>query len=214
MQLTELHPQFDKLQKKYGDPNLDAIYGAGCTESPRVCFVFMNPTGRNVASAKNWTGLKAQWLGTKNVWKLFNSVGVLSQETLVQILSMRPSDWDYDFSQQVYQELSANKIFVTNLGKCTQTDASPLPDYVFREYLDLLETEILKINPQKIITFGNQVSSLFLGHHVNVSQMRKKSEVKKIRDKSFETFPVYYPVGQGIRNMPLAIEDIRYAISE
>jgi len=213
LQLTNLHRAFDELQKKYGSPKLDSIYGAGCVRNPKVCFVFMNPTGKNVASAKTWKGLKAPWLGTKNVWKLFNAVGVLSDKTYADILSRRPGDWDYDFATRVYGEIAANGAYITNLGKCTQDDARPLPDNVFREYLDLLEQEIEAIKPEKIITFGGQVSSLFLGAPVKVSEMRKKSEIKIIGGVKFRVWPVYYPVGQGMRNLSLAAEDIRFALA-
>jgi len=213
MQLTDLHSAFDGLQKKYGSPELDSIYGAGCVRNPEVCFVFMNPTGKNVASAKTWKGLKAPWLGTKNVWKLLGAVGVLSDATFKEISARKPQDWDYDFANRVYREVAANGAYITNLGKCTLGDASHVPDGVFREYLDLLEREIKTIDPERIITFGNQVSSLFLGAPIKVSEMRKKSRVKIIGGVKFKVYPVYYPVGQGMRNLPLAVEDIKFALA-
>ena len=54
--LNELKPLYDKLQLKYGDKNLDSIYNGGYTNNPDICFVFMNPTGRNIASSKEWHG--------------------------------------------------------------------------------------------------------------------------------------------------------------
>ncbi len=62
MQITNLFPYFDELQKVYGDSNLDAIYGCGEIHNPDICFVFMNPTSRNVATNKDWKGLKAPWI--------------------------------------------------------------------------------------------------------------------------------------------------------
>ena len=42
-----------KLEElKYGALELDSIYNGGCEVNPRICFVFMNPAGRNIASAK------------------------------------------------------------------------------------------------------------------------------------------------------------------
>lgn len=214
MQITSLHPEFDKLQRKHGSPKLDSVYGCGCISNPDVCFVFMNPTGKNVASNKAWTGLKAPWLGTKNTWKLFNSVGVLSDKTLTDILAKKSADWDYDFATAVYCEIKNNGVYVTNLGKCTKDDASHINDSVFKEYLELLEQEIATVNPKKIITFGNQVSSLFLGQPISVSQFRKTTVMKNINGHDYTVYPVYYPVGQGMRNMPIAIEDIKYAIKK
>ena len=54
MQVKKLLKNFNELQKVHGDKNLDAIYGAGQIKNPRLCLVFMNPTGRNVASDKKW----------------------------------------------------------------------------------------------------------------------------------------------------------------
>lgn len=209
LELSHLHPVYDRLQRLYGDPDLDSIYGAGCTEIPDICFVFMNPTGKNVSSSKTWKGLKAPWIGTKNAWKLFHAVGVLSDQTLGHILSKAPGDWDNDFATQVYQELATRKVYVTNLAKCTQRTSAPVSNKIFMEYLDLLDQEIDTIRPKKIITFGNQVSSLFLGTPVQVSQMRRRVMGKTIGPKQYDVFPVFYPVGQGMRNLPLAIEDIR-----
>jgi DNA polymerase len=212
MQVYELHTEFDKLQKIYGSKNLDSVYGAGCIKNPDVCFIFMNPTGKNVSSCKGWKGLKAPWLGTKNSWKMFNKLGIISDELFGEIYSKRPEHWDCDFSERVYKNIADKKIYITNLGKCTQEDAVHLKDSVFKDYLDLLYKEIAEINPKKIVTFGGQVSSIFLGQPIKISEMRKKSVDKIIGNKKFKVFPVFYPVGQGMRNMPIAIEDILFAL--
>lgn len=68
--LKKLEKQYDKLQKKYGAKELDSIYGGGLIKEPDVYFIFMNPTRRNIASEKSWTGLKVPWIGIKNIWKL------------------------------------------------------------------------------------------------------------------------------------------------
>jgi hypothetical protein len=52
LQTEKLFSEFDKLQKKYGSEKLDAIYGAGRIKNPKIVFVFMNPTVRNIASDK------------------------------------------------------------------------------------------------------------------------------------------------------------------
>jgi len=51
--------------KKYGVQELDSIYNSGCDNNPDLCFVFMNSTGRNIVSSKEWKGLKLSWIGTK-----------------------------------------------------------------------------------------------------------------------------------------------------
>ena len=50
----QLYKEYDKLQNKYGDKTLDSIYNGGDSNNPDILFVFMNPTGRNIASLPNW----------------------------------------------------------------------------------------------------------------------------------------------------------------
>ena len=57
MTLDNLKIEYDKLQLKYGAKELDSIYNGGCTDNPDICFVFMNPTGKNIASSKSWRSL-------------------------------------------------------------------------------------------------------------------------------------------------------------
>ena len=56
MKIEELNVEYDKLQKIYGAKELMSIYNGGCTKNPNICFVFMNPTGRNIASCPQWKG--------------------------------------------------------------------------------------------------------------------------------------------------------------
>lgn len=212
MQISDLIEEYDKLQMKYGAIELDSIYNGGCCLKPDICFVFMNPTGRNIASSKSWKGRKSPWIGTKNIWKLFYSVGLLSDETYKDILRRKPKEWDYEFSDYVYNEVEKNKVFITNLGKCTQIDARPLSDEVLGKYLDLLLKEIDIIKPKVIITFGNQVSSIVLNKKISVSENRKTYHEIEVNNAMYRVYPVYYPVGNGIFNIDKAIEDIKWII--
>lgn len=212
LQITSLHSKFDKLQKQYGDKSLDSIYGAGCINNPLVCFVFINPTGRNIASDKNWKGIKAQWLGTKNIWKLIYNVGLLDKNIYNKTQTLKPNEWDYAFAEELYNNLKENKVYITNLGKCTQIDARSLSNKYFYDYLPLLEEEISIINPKYVITFGNQVSSLLLNENISVSKCRQVKFNKIIKNKSYDVYPVFYPVGQGMRNINISIEDIKEII--
>lgn len=210
--IDSLKKDYDRLQKKYGAKELDSIYNGGCVNSPDICFVFMNPTGRNIASNKSWTGRKSPWLGTKNIWKLFKNINLLDNQIYEEIQSKKPKEWDYDFCDKVYKNVEDNKYFITNLGKCTQVDARALSDEVLSKYLKLLFKEIDIIKPKIIITFGNQVSSIILNEKITVSTCRCKYYEKKIGKDVYKIFPVYYPVGNGIFNMDKAIEDINFII--
>lgn len=210
--LNKLKCEYDKLQKKYGAKELDSIYNGGCIYDTDIMFVFMNPTGRNVASLKTWEGRKSPWIGTKNIWGLFYQVNLIEKEIYDKIYSLKPKDWDYNFSDLVYQHVEEKKFFITNLGKCTQIDARPLPDSVLASYLNLLLKEVDIIKPKIIITFGNQVSSIFLDKKISVSECRKQYYEKKIGKDIYKIFPVYYPVGNGFFNVDKAIEDIKWII--
>ncbi len=210
MKLEDLIPKYNKLQEKYGAKELDSIYNGGDTENPDICFVFMNPTGRNIASSKEWKGRKSPWIGTKNIWDLFYRLDLMDEEIYRIIKNIKPNEWTEDFAEEVYNDVKKHKYFITNLGKCTQVDARELPNSVYKEYLNLLEKEIEIINPKVIVLFGNQVSSIVLNEKISVSKCRKKLFLHEINSKEYKFYSVYYPVGNGRFNIDKAIEDIRY----
>lgn len=212
MKLEDLNKKYDKLQFKYGAKELDSIYNGGCSDNPDICFVFMNPTGRNIASSKSWKGLKSPWIGTKNIWDLFYKLDLLDEDIYRKIRSIKGSGWTEEFAKEVYNNVEKYKYFITNLGKCTQVDARELPDSVYLEYLDLLEQEISIINPKVIVLFGNQVSSIVLNDKISVSKVRKKEFIKTIKKNIYKCYAVYYPVGNGIFNIDKSIEDIKWII--
>ena len=200
----------DKLQEKYGAKELDSIYNGGCIKNPDICFVFMNPTGRNIASSKDWKGRKSPWIGTKNIWDLFHSLNLMNEDIYKKIKEIKPNDWTEKFAEEVYEDVKVHKYFITNLGKCTQLDARVLPDSVYKEYLDLLKKEIEIVNPKVIILFGNQVSSIVLDKKISVSTCRKELFKEKINNKEYKFYSVYYPIGNGRFNIDKSIEDIKW----
>lgn len=212
MEIKDLNKEYDKLQRKYGAKELDSIYNGGCCTNPDICFVFMNPTGRNIASKKEWKGIKSPWIGTKNIWDLFDSLDLVDKDLYQEIKTIKGSEWTEDFAIKVYESVKKHRYFITNLGKCTQLDARPLPDSVYLEYLSLLEKEFEIINPKVIILFGNQVSSIVLNQKISVSQSRKKCYEKDINGKKYKFYSVFYPVGNGRFNIDKSIEDIKWII--
>ena len=213
MTLDDLKKEYDKLQLKYGAKELDSIYNGGCTNNPDICFVFMNPTGKNIASNKTWKGIKAPWIGTKNIWDLFYELNLLDKDIYNKIKTIKGPDWTIEFANEVYDNVKKHKYFITNLGKCTQLDARLIPDSVYKKYLHLLEKEIEIVNPKVLILFGNQVSSIVLNKIISVSQCRKEKFIKSINDKNYDCYSVFYPVGNGRFNIDKSIEDINYIIN-
>ncbi len=210
MQLTKLHPHFDRLQQQYGDKSLSAIYWAGCIEKPKVCFVFMNPTGRNVSAQPEWEGIRAPWLGFKQVWKLFFELDLISKELYLQTQGSAIGRTP-DFVEKLFGELANKRVYVTNLAKCTQADAAALRNNVFREYLELMHQEIEMLQPENIITFGNQVTSILADKNVSVSNYENIDQHEKliIGNQTYKIYPCRYPVGMGYRNKDKAMERIR-----
>ncbi|MDI6820873.1 MAG: hypothetical protein QMD65_01710 [Patescibacteria group bacterium] len=123
MQLLKLKKDFDKLQLIYGEPTLNSIYGAGCIKNPDAMFIFMNPTSKNVSSLPDWQGLRAPWLGTKNIWQFFYKLNLLPKSYFEKTQQLKTADWTVRFATEIYRELAKKKMYVTNLAKCTQLDA-------------------------------------------------------------------------------------------
>lgn len=215
MQLTELFAKFDQLHEIYGDQDLTSIYGAGQTNNPDICLIFMNPTARNLASSRSWHGLKAPWLGTKNIWRLLYKLGLFDNARLLeQIETLKPNEWTEEFTDQVYRQVSKESLYITNIAKCTQSDAKHLPDKIYKEYLPLMLEELALIKPRAIVTLGNQVSSVLLQKPISVSRYTNDEyEYLQLSDTFLlKVYPTYYPVGQGMRNLPKAIERIKKVV--
>ncbi len=193
LQIKSFFRELNKLQELHGDLNLFPIYGAGCLNSPKYFFLFMNPTARNISAFPGWKGIRAPWLGTKNIWKFIFQLGLLSEKTFNRTQFLKPSQWDNDFSLKLYQEIAGNRVYLTSLAKCTQKDARPLPDKVFKAYLKQTKNEIYKIRPKYVVSFDNQVSSIFLGKNVKVSDYQSRSEKTIINNRAFWVFPTFYP---------------------
>ena len=210
IQVKNLHPRFNTLHRRFGSKSLRPVYGAGLIKKPRVMFVFINPTGKNISANQLWQGLRAPWLGTKQVWKLFYGVGLLSTKSFRATQTLEPNEWTLDFCRALYAGIAKHNAYITNCAKCTQNTAKPISTKALRAYLPLLFKEISIVQPQNIIVFGNQISSLISGFPVSVKDyLGAKHEKLSISGKPYKVFPVYYPVGQGLRNLPKAVKRIK-----
>lgn len=208
MKLENLKKEYEKMQQIYGDKALKSINFGGCTENPDICFVFMNPTSKNIASNPLWNGIRAPWIGTKNIWDLFVATNLFDINIYNEIKSKKANEWNKEFADKVYDEVKKNKLFITNLGKCTQVDARPIQNSVYEKYLSLLEREIEIVDPKVIVLFGNQVSTVFLKEKISVSQCRKIEFIKNINGKEYKCYAIFYPIGNGRFNINKSIEDI------
>ena len=210
MTLTELKQRYDDMQKQYGDPSLGSIHFGGCMNRPDVCFVFMNPTGKNISAQPDWQGIRAPWIGTKSIWDLYYMIGKFDDSLYREIKRRKADEWTPDFARSVYDEIARNRLFFTNLGKCTLMGAKPVSDRVYAAYLPLLEQEISLIDPKAVVLFGNQVSTVFLHQTIAVTRCRRQHYFKTIGGKTYSCYPVCYPVGNGRVNLGKAAEDLRW----
>ncbi len=215
LQITPISSLEKQLHKSYGHSGIEVVRGAGKLHQPELMLVFMNPTTRNVSSSPKWKGLRAPWIGTKQVWQMLIQLKLLKEESVSDIYKLKPEGWTESDALSLYSHIADQSIYITNLASCTQPDARPLKNEIFRDYLPLLRKEIQIIQPKKIITFGNQVSSILLQKTISVSNyLGVESENLVIDGDVFKVFPTYYPVGQGQRNMPKAIKRIQLIIQE
>lgn len=212
--MEKLNKKYDQLQDKFGSKELNSVYGCGCKQNAKVALVFMNPTKRNIATAKSWQGLRAQWLGTKQIWEFLTKCDLFDENLNQQIRSKKPADWTEEFCENVYQEVERRGLWITNLAKCSQDDARPLPDEIFLQYKDLLKEELAMINPQKVFFFGNQVSSIVLEQPITVSTVRQKKFVLDLGETKAESYAIFYPVGNGRFNQDKAIFDIKSILKD
>lgn len=158
--------------------------------------------------------VKSPWIGTKNIWDLFYKLDLLDKDIYNKIKTIKGTDWTKEFAEEVYNDVTRHKYFITNLAKCTQVDARPLPDSVYKEYLELFKQEIGIVKPKNIVLFGNQVSSIVLDEKIAVSQVRKKCFTQKVNGKEYKFYSVFYPVGNGRFNIDKLIEDIKWIINQ
>ncbi len=141
---------------------------------------------------------------------MFYELWLLSLTFYEKIQSKDACIWTYDFVYELYAHLSEQGVYITNLAKCTQSNAKSLPNLVFREHLDIIHEEIDSIQPQNIIAFWNQVSSMLLGKQISVSSYEKfeSYDVLCTKKADYKMHPCYYPVWIWYRNMNKSITKI------
>lgn len=168
LQIEYLKKDVDKLQKLYGNLELKSIYGAGCISSPEILFLFMNPTAKNISALPNWKGIRAPWIGTKNIWKLFHALNILAYDTFCEIQENGCEIWTEEFAENIYDSLNKKSVYVTNLAKCTQDDARALKT-LRADIFDYLE--FLKTLPERTQNMLQKIEKGELGVKVDATEL-------------------------------------------
>ena len=133
LQLTKLHTTFDTLQSTYWEPTLNSVYGAGCISNPKVCLMFMNPTARNISCSPEREWIRAPRVWFKQTRRMIYDLWFLSDELFAktQWTTTQRTPW---FVNELYTHLANTWVYITNLAKCTQSDAKALPNNTFKAY--------------------------------------------------------------------------------
>lgn len=190
-------------QEHFPENSLAPILGGGQTSQPKVMFVFINPTVRNISSNPDWKGPRFPFIGTKQVWRVFHQAG-LFDDMLMQQVERTPT-WSVEFTNEVLDFLQSSRLYLTNLVKWTGSDAT-LPDSQKRKlFLPVLEREIELVRPGHIVTFGLMPFENLTGRKIRLADYHSKiveSGGLRFYDLALDSvetkvIPSYFPVGRG-----------------
>jgi DNA polymerase len=194
----------NKLNRKHFPSNeLAPILGNGRKISPKVMFIFINPTVRNISSNPKWEGPRFPFIGTKQVWRIFHRAGLFDDELMDYI--NENADWSLEFTDQVLQFLQEKGFYLTNIVKWTGKDAA-LPDAAkINLFLPVLEKEIELVKPKYIVTFGlipfqhltKEKIKLFDYHSAVINQNKLSFHDITVNSVDTKVIPCYFPVGRG-----------------
>ncbi len=192
---------------------LQHILGSGAL-NPKLMIVFINPTARNMSSQSVWKGPRFPFIGRKRPWDIFEKVGWIDTNLLAEI-NERENNWSYDFANKVNSALIKNRLYITNIIKCTSEDATLPKMSDIKSQMHLFEKEIIAVNPEMIVSFGSLPTNALLKEEIKVSELYEKTMEKgkpkffKVKlDKVYNVFPCYYPIGRG--NPTKAVEMLGY----
>jgi uracil-DNA glycosylase len=211
--LNALWKEVYELNKKhFPGNNLIPIVGNGKVRKPKFMFVFINPTVRNISSDPGWNGPRFPFVGTKQVWRIFQRAGFLDEVLMEKI---EKGSWTVEFTKKILKHLQSRGIYITNIVKWTGVDAK-LPDSKkVNLFLPLLRREIELVRPKYIITFGlipfERLSGkkIRLGEYYAYATKNKKLKIydTKIGHFTAKIVPCYFPVGRG--NPKQAVEILK-----
>jgi DNA polymerase len=92
--------------KHFSENNLKPILGDGETFRPKIAFVFINPTSKNISSHPNWHGPRFPFIGTKQIWRVFHKAGMFDDELINMINNSK--SWSLELTQKVLNFLNQN----------------------------------------------------------------------------------------------------------
>ncbi|MBN1644964.1 hypothetical protein JW851_02925 [Candidatus Woesearchaeota archaeon] len=212
--LMELWKHVEKINStNFPKNNLKPIMGNGKIDNPKIMFVFINPTIRNISSNPSWKSFRAPFIGTKQVWRIFHKAGLFDSELIYRINNS--AVWSVGFAETVYKFLEKKGFYFTNIVKWTGQDAA-LPDsQKIGLFLPILEKEIELVNPKYIVAFGLIPFKHLTKKDIKLSdyflKVKKNNRLDsfdvQIGSKTRKIIPCYFPVGRG--NPKKAVEILK-----
>lgn len=190
-------------EKHFPENDLMPVLGNGKNSQPKVMFVFINPTAKNISSNKNWRGPRFPFIGTKQIWRVFHQAGLFDDELMNKINNS--GYWSLEFTDKVLDFLKGSSFYFTNIVKRTGKDATLPNSEKIKLFLPILEREIGIVQPEYIVTFGlipfeNMAKQkIKLNDYYSKTIKDKKLDFYEVEFGDFKTkvIPCYFPVGRG-----------------
>lgn len=202
--LNELWEEVERINKEnFPNNNLNPILGNGKLKNPKIMFVFINPTAKNISSSSTWKGPRFPFIGTKQIWRIFHKAGMFDSDLLSYIEDNK--EWSLDFTNNVLDYLINNSYYITNIVKWTGHDATLPNSEKIKLFLPILEKEIEIVKPEFIVTFGlipfenlTKTKIKLSDYYLKMMKDKKPSYFeRKFGSHNTKIIPCYFPVGRG-----------------
>jgi uracil-DNA glycosylase family 4 len=213
-ELENLWKEIDLCEecRSFGN-ELQHILGGGEENNPSIMFVFINPTHRNISSHPDYSGPRFPFIGTNEIWNIFVKSNILSEE----VIQKTKNNWNKDSIEFLLNSLKNRKIYLTNVVKCTKSNAENPTSNIIKKKLPFLFKEIDMVNPKLIVTLGQIPFKTLTDKNIKLSDYHKKQieskklilyDSKEINGKVYKVFPCYFPVGRGNRKEAIELLSI------
>ena len=197
--LQKLYKRADDCKFCRADKNLlQHIHGFGAL-NPELMLILINPTYRNLSSDSEYKGVRFPFIGVRQFWKVLADGGLINRGVAYE-LPLR-KEWKEKHTEQIKQELTLNKLFLTNVVECCYSHSAYPDDKVIAEQLKLLADEIKIVRPKKIVAFGGLVYKTLTGKNIKLAEYWNEQKIgtdfEIISGLTISVLPCYFPIGRG-----------------
>jgi uracil-DNA glycosylase family 4 len=211
LELERLWAEVDNCSEcKESGNRLQHILAGGQDEGPRIMFVFINPTHRNISSRPGYEGPRIPFLGTREIWNVFVKAGLLGND----FKRVPNGQWSQELIAKVIGAVKNEGFYFTNIVKCTEPSSKLPSRRKVRGKLPLFEREVAMVKPDLIVTFGIIPFEALTQTKIKLSEHYDKQKSSTnlltyrnalIGGRSCDVFPCYFPVGRGDQKRALEL---------